>query len=60
MLSCCVAFGILVPQPGIEPALLALKTLSPNHWTAPGIILFFFFKILFKDCGGVEVGKDNM
>ena len=25
---------ILVPQPGIEPAPLAAKAQSPNHWTA--------------------------
>ena len=29
-----MACGILVPQPGIEPAPLALKARSPNHWTA--------------------------
>ena len=29
---CCVACGILVPQPGIEPAPLAVKAESPNHW----------------------------
>ena len=28
------AFGILVPQPGIEPGPLAVKARSPNHWTA--------------------------
>ena len=26
--------GILVPQPGIEPAPTAVKAPSPNHWTA--------------------------
>ena len=31
---CCVASGILVPQPGIEPAALAVKAPSPNHCTA--------------------------
>ena len=32
----CATCGILVPQPGIEPGLLALavKARSPNHWTA--------------------------
>ena len=30
----CEACGILVPQPGIEPRLLALEAQSPNHWTA--------------------------
>ena len=28
------ACGILIPQPGIEHAPLAMKALSPNHWTA--------------------------
>ena len=27
------ACGILVPQPGIEPGPLTVKTRSPNHWT---------------------------
>ena len=26
--------GILVPQPGIEPGPLAVRTWSPSHWTA--------------------------
>ena len=30
----CVAYGILVPQPGIEPMPPALKVWSLNHWTA--------------------------
>ena len=41
---------ILVPQPGIESAPLAVKTGSLNHWTAreiPGTLplwsFFFFF-----------------
>ena len=25
--------GILVPQPGIKPGPLAVRALSPNHWT---------------------------
>ena len=28
----CTAWGILVPQSGIQPG-LAVKMLSPNHWT---------------------------
>ena len=28
-----MACGILVPQPGIEPGTMAVKMLSPNHWT---------------------------
>ena len=30
----CTAWGILVPLLGIEPAPLAVKAQSPNHWTA--------------------------
>ena len=29
----CEACGILVPQPGTEPRLMAVKAWSPNHWT---------------------------
>ena len=29
-----MAWGILVPQPGIEPTPLAVKAPSPSHWTA--------------------------
>ena len=29
-----MAWGILVPQPGIEPRPSAVKPRSPNHWTA--------------------------
>ena len=31
---CCMACGILVPQPGIKPMTSAMKEQSPNHWTA--------------------------
>ena len=30
----CVACGILVPRPGVEPMPSAVKSLSPNHWTS--------------------------
>ena len=30
----CMACGILVPQPEIDPGSSAVKVLSPNHWTA--------------------------
>ena len=33
MAAPCVAYGILVPQPGIEPAPPALEGQSLNHWT---------------------------
>ena len=29
-----MAYGILVPRPGIEPGSSAVKARSPNHWTA--------------------------
>ena len=29
----CTAYGILVPQPGIEPGPSAVKAWSLNHWT---------------------------
>ena len=46
-----VAYGILVPPPGIKPAPLALDAL--NHWTAREIPLFlilwyYFFKCNFE------------
>ena len=31
---CRLACGILAPGPGIEPAPLAVKPQSPNHWAA--------------------------
>ena len=31
---CRVAYGILVPRPGIEPSPPAVEAQSPNHWTA--------------------------
>ena len=30
---CCATCGILVSQPGMEPASPAVKVQSPNHWT---------------------------
>ena len=30
----CIAYGILAPQPGIEPMSLGLEVQSLNHWTA--------------------------
>ena len=32
------AFGILLPQPGIEPGPRAVKAPSPNHWSARELI----------------------
>ena len=43
----CTACRILVPSPRIEPAPLAVKARSPNHWTTRedpfDSFLFFFF-----------------
>ena len=39
---CCVACGILVPQPGIEPAPPAVEAQSLNHWTAREVPIHFF------------------
>ena len=36
--------GILVPQPGIEPAPLALEGEVFNHWTAKEVPSFVIFK----------------
>ena len=33
----CMAYEILVPQAQMEPWPLAVKVLSPNHWTARGL-----------------------
>ena len=36
------AYGILVPRPGIEPKPSAVRSPSPNHWTAREILEQFF------------------
>ena len=36
----CIAGGILVPGPGIEPMPSAAKAWSPTHWTAREVPLF--------------------
>ena len=40
--ACHTACGILVPQPGIEPRLSAVKALNPNHWTTREFSRFYF------------------
>ena len=40
--------GILFPQPGIEPRPLAVKTQSPNHWTAREFPLQLFLICSFS------------
>ena len=39
-LSCPLACGILVPQPGIEPVSSAVEVPSPNHWTTRELSIF--------------------
>ena len=41
-LSCSVACGILVPQPGIKPVPPAVKAWSLNHWTAKEVPKIIF------------------
>ena len=42
--TCRTACRILVPQPGIETAPLALEARSLNHWTAGEVPTCIFFK----------------
>ena len=44
----CVARGILVPRPGIEPGHLAVKAQSPNHWTAREFPVFLIVDLKGK------------
>ena len=41
-LSGHTAYGILVPQPEIEPAIPALEAQSLNHWTTRDVPLIHF------------------
>ena len=43
----CVACGILVPRPGIEPVPPAVEAWSPNHWTVREFPIWIFFCNLF-------------
>ena len=48
--ACHVTWGILVPQPEIEPVPAAVKGQNPNHWTArefPQKKNFFFLYCVF-------------
>ena len=36
-LLCRMAYGILVPQPGIRPALLIVESWRLNHWTTRAV-----------------------
>ena len=40
----CLACGISVPQPGTEPALLAVKAQIPNYWTTREFLRSFILK----------------
>ena len=42
----CTACGFLVPQPGIELRPLAMKVLSPSHWTTRNSPFLFLRLIL--------------
>ena len=42
---CHAAYGILVPQPGIEPVPPAVEVRSPNHWTAREFPITFCFVV---------------
>ena len=51
----CIACGILVPQPGIEPEPLALEVPSLNPWTARKVPMagfltsdFLILKVVFN------------
>ena len=39
-----MAYGILVPQPRIEPASPEVAARSPNHWTAREVPEYFKLK----------------
>ena len=43
----CTAYGILVPQPGIEPGSSAVKAQSYNHWIAKESPIIFL-NMLFQ------------
>ena len=46
--GCTVAFRVLVPRPGIEPASAAVEPWSPNHWATRGFPQLFFLKNSIK------------
>ena len=41
---CFVAYGILVPQPGIKAGPSAVRAQNPNHWTARELPYFSYLK----------------
>ena len=62
-----VAYGILVPQPGIDPWPTAVKVPSPNHWTAGDFpplsilkrksVFFLFYFSLHEAISGTGEGE---
>ena len=48
----CVAYGILVPRPGIEPMAPAVEVQSLSHWTAelPEKSFFIYTKYIMNVC----------
>ena len=38
---CAMAYGILVPWPGIKPGPSAVRVQSPNHWTSREFLRLF-------------------
>ena len=52
---CCVACGILVPWPGIEPVPPALEAEGLNHWTAREVLNY----ILKAPYSGMVEGKNQ-
>ena len=56
----CLACGIQVTRPDIEPELLAVKAWSPNHWTTrefPISVLFYFTSHWQKFWGHLKLWK---
>ena len=49
--------GILVPQPGIETGPMAVKVLSPNHWTAREF-LGTFLQSIFRLCAELGLARE--
>ena len=43
---CHMSCGVLVPQPGVEPALSELEAQNLNHWTTNGGLELDFLALL--------------
>ena len=56
-----MACGILVPQPGIKPALPAVEAQCLNHWTTEEVphVEGFYTEIFDLDDGCVRVQSEN-